>query len=480
MIELFSKFIAVGLAALIAFFVISFLINVVALRIGAKSAKPETGTWPNALKAVFFMFLVSIALSALSAYLQTLSLGSEPGTMQSVYGGLASLLGLFALVANIWIIKKIFELTGGETVKAVIVTVIVDGLLHAVLIGIFVVLFFGTFFKMAVKTLPTPSTGSTITAEISKPRLPKLPTASDSTGESMTEGKTCENSINCNKIDELCLYGICQSLDNIKQTFGFTDDTSFDPCLTRPCPNCKSGFQYLSSISYLIDNVNLSALVCIDCLFEYSCNEGFRCQHLQCVDIATYPDCHFSMDCGKGYKCENKLCVKEASSAPSAPLETPSASPEAVMPTETTPPPTSIAPSADSESLKRDDERIGKLDEAIAFAKTLSPAELPWMIASSNLDPCWPSGDFPFQLKTFSFGTISCDTTYFKDFADGFVMLIGIENASKANLDTRKIPSIPPSSAKDISSLLGSVSPDTPSENMAYAEVFEKSAAAQP
>ena len=443
MAQLIAHFIAIGLTYLIAFFVISFAITVLALRIGGKSAKPETGTWLNALKAAGLMFVISAALSFLGGYLQSKGLTTQTESLKSIFTGLASLIGLLALVANIFIIKKIFDLTVGETVKAVLITLLVDGLLQAVLIGIFVVLFFGTFFKMATQSITAPKSEIATTEETSRPKLPKLPSKPET---SENNERSCENHSDCNKVDELCVFGVCQSLDEIKQTNGFTDDPLFDPCLNRPCPNCKTGFQSSTQVSYSAPTNYISSDVCADCLFAESCNDGFRCIDLQCVDTATHPDCKFSMDCGKGYQCKNKLCVKVNADEPPA----------------------------DPESVKRDDERISKLNDFLAKMQGTNLVDLAFYLAEARAYPCQSKDEFPLQPKNFSFDSVSCDTVYIKTFSDGLIMAVGVENAAKANFDTQKLPSPLPDSVKSISPLLGPVSSDTPSQNLVYLDVFEQ------
>lgn len=411
---------------LIAFVMISFLLNVVALRIGSKAAKAETGTWANALKASALMFLASLALSGLGGYLQTLSLTTQADSMRQVYGGLAALLGLASLAANIYIIMKVFALNGGETVKAILITLVVDFFFHAILIGIFVALFFGTFFKMATTTLVTPGTGIVIsTEENGKPKLPKMPS-----GETTDQipGTPCKTELDCPDKETFCVNATCQTSDQIKQLYGFRDnDPAFNPCKEINCPDCSLGKQMPYSISA---GVNL----CIECTNSNFCNAHFKCENYKCIPELPLPD----------------------------------------QPSPATQPSPALAPVSDPESLKRDDARIAKMNETLAAAKAASASELSQMTLGAGLVPCPPTDGYPYQPKTFLFGDKSCNTTYFKEFSDGFIILIGIENASKANLDTRKLPPTPPSTVQDISSLLGSVSADTPSQNLTYAIVIEQ------
>jgi hypothetical protein len=424
MIQLFSKFIAIGLVYLIAFFAISFLINVIALRIGGKSAKAETGTWTNALKAATLMFLASLLFSGLGSFLQTLSLTTQSDPMRQAYSGLAALLGLASIAANIYIIMKVFVLNGGETVKAVLIAILVGILLNGILIAVFVGLFFGTFFKMAVQTIPDHS--PVAAADTSRPKLPKLPSPETAQGEAKDELNACQNEQDCNPIDEFCFKGLCQKADDITKKYG-------PPC-DLPCPNCVSGSQQENYITRSLPNP-IQATYCVECFLS-----GM-------------------FDCKKGTTCIDEKCVG-----------TPTVSnPQAPTP----------ATAADPESLKRDDERIAKMNETLAGTKAASPADLTSMRSDASATPCQPTNGFPFQPKNFTFGTKSCDTTYFKNLPDGFIMLIGVENASKANLDTRRLPPTPPSSVNDILTLLGPVSDDTPNQNQVYAVVFEQSMPAE-
>jgi hypothetical protein len=153
--------------------------------------------------------------------------------------------------------------------------------------------------KVETNTTPTPDANPT-------PSIPAPATPAPSDG-----AKTCNKPEDCNKIDELCLTGICQSVSHIKQTFGFTDDSSFDPCPARPCPNCTAGAQKRTGMSYGNGTVDISAMVCVDCQFNDACNTGFRCMHEQCVDAATHTYCDFDNQCLDGYTCTNSQCVKQ-------------------------------------------------------------------------------------------------------------------------------------------------------------------------
>ena len=131
-----------------------------------------------------------------------------------------------------------------------------------------------------------------------------------------SNGKACNKHEECNKADELCYWGTCQSVAHIKQTLGFNDDFSNDPCSEKTCVNCTEGKMKVSGMSYGVNDTDISASVCIECMFNDACKTGFRCLHEQCVPAnETNSYCDFSHDCLEGYSCENEKCVK-ATTAP--------------------------------------------------------------------------------------------------------------------------------------------------------------------
>jgi hypothetical protein len=139
--------------------------------------------------------------------------------------------------------------------------------------------------------------------EATKGSKPKMPSSN-------TSGKACNKHEECNKVDELCYWGTCQTVTKIKQTLGFNDDFSNDPCSEKACEHCTEGKMKTSGMGYGIDDTNIQASVCIECMFNDACKPGFRCLNEQCVDAATHHYCDFMRECLEGFSCENSQCVK--------------------------------------------------------------------------------------------------------------------------------------------------------------------------
>lgn len=158
------------------------------------------------------------------------------------------------------------------------------------------------------------------TVDFGKPKTPSAPKPTETVGtpaETATptapqgSGKSCNKDEQCNKKDELCIFSTCQSVGQLKSSFGFNDDFSNDPCEERPCANCSKGMQKKTGIGYGYDDVNISASACVDCQFNDECNAGFRCVSFQCVDAAASSYCDFMQECLEGFNCEGNKCVKE-------------------------------------------------------------------------------------------------------------------------------------------------------------------------
>lgn len=163
------------------------------------------------------------------------------------------------------------------------------------------------------------------TVDFGKPKTPVVPKQPEATPTPVapateaaptasapsSNGKACHKDEECNKKDELCVFSACQSVSQLKSSFGFNDDFSNDPCEERPCANCTKGTQKKTGISYGYDEVNISASSCVDCQFNDECNEGFRCVNFQCVDAASNTYCDFFAECLEGFTCESNKCVKE-------------------------------------------------------------------------------------------------------------------------------------------------------------------------
>jgi len=491
--QFLSAFLAIGLGFIVIFLILSFFISALALYLGVKFAKSEYATFLNSIKTLVLVFVVQIVLTFITHFLSFQNQNVPSGLVHSLLSLVGFFLSILILFVPLYIIKKIFSLTVWGTIKAALITALISGTLHGIALVILTMTSLGVMFKTvnlsgltptikvetqapsqnAPVTSPT-ETGTTPPASDAdqKPRLPKLPTESATPAvESTAEGKPCEKHSNCNEVDELCISGTCKSLNEIKEMFGSTDDPSFDPCKTRPCPNCASGFQQLISVNYSNNTVHLSANACEDCLFASSCKTGFKCKQGLCVDIMANPTCTLSMNCGTGYKCENKLCVKEATSVPSSPSPTQSAP---------STPPTSAPVSnsaSDPESLKRDDEAISSLDLLISMIKF---SDLPASVENGKKTPCLSDDQFGLTKKIFSVEGQSCNTSLFKLLKNGIALFVGIVNPSKANVDTRMLSNLSSMTAQDLKALLGPVNSLTPSENMAYAVVFEFPATYQP
>lgn len=448
--QLLLKFLAAGLVFLLVFFVLSFFTTVVALRVGGKSAKAENGTWINALRATSMIYLVAILSIALAYPLSLLQQSSKNTALQTMSSLLALGLSLSALVASIYIIKRVFDLSSGETVKAIIISIIVNALLNGVLFVIGSFLFFGAFFKTATNEMNIDTKNQLNTAdsatETSKPKLPSLTTA-ETAPPSATNDIKCKWDADCNQVDELCFNGICQTTNDIKKSFGFSENEPYsNTCLARPCPNCESGAQYLSTKNYSNDSVNFSAPFCADCLWSKECKSGFNCKDARCVsDLST--KCSFKNDCHIGFKCISGECAAETSNPANNPPLTPS-SPNA------TPIPTPAILATDPESLKRDDVRISEINflkEAFS-SQASTPAgltELQSIVPSVGQILCAPSSTYKAPLPL---GSIPCDTSVMFGLTDGFALATGLENFSKANFDSRALP--PLSNSTSIADLI--------------------------
>lgn len=170
------------------------------------------------------------------------------------------------------------------------------------------------------KTFDTAVSG---TVDFGKPKRPSTPKPADdaqkktgtetpkATEATSSNGESCNKDEQCNKKDELCIFSTCQSVGQLKSSFGFNDDFSNDPCEELPCVNCAKKTQKKTGIGYGYDDVNISASACIDCQFNDECNAGFRCVSFQCVDAAANSYCDFMQECLEGFNCEANKCVKE-------------------------------------------------------------------------------------------------------------------------------------------------------------------------
>jgi hypothetical protein len=118
-------------------------------------------------------------------------------------------------------------------------------------------------------------------------------------------GNECEDDFNCSFSDkENCEYGFC-----VKKECQFLSDcpagtdfclngecvgeseifASFPECsgpsreCPQACPNCVKGKRTCNMMSENLGEVDVDYALCVECSFDDSCNEGYRCVKNMCV-----------------------------------------------------------------------------------------------------------------------------------------------------------------------------------------------------